>query len=64
MLPLGGTILRRPAADVLAEMEAAEDAYRAAEQEADRVEREQRTAERKEDWDQRVAAFKQKLGIG
>lgn len=63
MAKLGGVVLRRPAMDVLAAMEDAEDAYREAEREADRRAREQRKAERKEDWDQRVASLKQKLGI-
>ena len=63
MAPLGGTVLRRPAAAVLAELEAAEDAYREAEKEADRVARERRKAERKENWDERVDALKEKLGI-
>lgn len=60
----GGVVLRRPAADVLAEMEAAEDAYEEAQKEADRLAREKRKAERKENWDERVATLKQKLGIG
>jgi uncharacterized membrane protein len=60
---LGGTVFRRPADAVLADLEAAEEAYRAAEKEADRAAREQRKAERKEDFEQRKAALKAKLGI-
>jgi class 3 adenylate cyclase len=60
---LGGTVFRRSADAVLADLEAAEEAYRAAEKEADRAAREQRKAERKEDFEQRKAALKAKLGI-
>lgn len=63
MTELGGTILRRPAVEVLADLEAAEDAYREAEKEADRIAREKRKAERKENWDERVFSLKSKLGI-
>ncbi|WP_068401254.1 DUF1269 domain-containing protein [Kribbia dieselivorans] len=63
MTELGGTIVRRPALEVLADLEAAEDAYREAEKEADRIAREQRKAERKENWDERVSSLKSKLGI-
>ena len=65
---LGGTVLRRPADDVLAELEASEQAAKAAEKEARRVMREQRKAEHeekreamKEQWDERLKSLKQKL---
>lgn len=60
---LGGTVYRRPAWEILSELEAAEEAYRQAEKEADRVAREQRKAERKEDFEERKTALKEKLGI-
>ena len=44
----GGVVLRRPAADVLAELKAAEDAARAAEEDARRRMREQRRDEDEE----------------
>jgi uncharacterized membrane protein len=61
---LGGTVLRRSADLVLAEIEAAEDAYRQAEKLARQQAREQRRGERKESFEQRVDALKEKLGIG
>ena len=68
MATLGGTVTRRPAEEVLAELEAAEEAARASEKEARRVMREAKKAERaekreqsKEQWDERVAALKDKL---
>jgi uncharacterized membrane protein len=68
MATLGGTVTRRPAGEVLAELEAAEQAARASEKEARRVMREARKAERaekreqsKEKWDERVSALKEKL---
>lgn len=60
---LRGEVLRRPAADVLAELEVAEEAYREAAKEAERRAKEQRKAERKETWEERVASLKDKLGI-
>lgn len=63
MTPLGGTVFRRSAASILAEMEAAQEAYEKAQDEADRVAREQRKAERKEKWDDRIDSLKTKLGI-
>ncbi|SHE25001.1 DUF1269 domain-containing protein [Actinomyces glycerinitolerans] len=54
----GGTVLRRPAIEVLAELEAAEEAAKAADREASRVMREERRQERKEAWDERVARLK------
>jgi len=65
---LGGTVTRRPAEAVLAELEAAEQAARASEKEARRVMREAKKAERaekreqsKEKWDERVSALTGKL---
>lgn len=57
MSALGGTVTRRSAADVYAEVQAAEAAQDAADAEARRVLREQRRAERKDKWEQ----FKNKL---
>ena len=68
MAALGGTVTRRPAEEVLAELEAAEQAARASEKEARRVMREAKKAERaekreqsKEKWDERLSALKDKL---
>ena len=68
MAALGGTVTRRPAEEVLAELEAAEEAARASEKEARRVMREAKKAKRatkheqnKEAWDERVATLKDKL---
>ena len=63
MTPLGGTVHLRSADDVLADLEAAEDAYGAAVVEADRVAREQRKAERKANHEERKATLKKKLGL-
>jgi uncharacterized membrane protein len=57
MSELGGTVTRRPAADVYAEIQAAEAAQEAADAEARRVLREQRRTERKDKWEQ----FKNKV---
>ncbi|PHP53545.1 DUF1269 domain-containing protein [Actinomyces ruminis] len=54
----GGVVLRRPAVDVLAELEAVEAAAEAADREAGRIMREQRRQERKDAWDERVARLK------
>jgi len=68
MAELGGTLIRRPAEEVLADLEAAEQAASAAEKEARRVMREAKKAERaekreqsKEKWDERLATLKRKL---
>lgn len=65
---LGGTVVRRSAEEVLAELEASEDATRAAEKEARRVMNEHRKAEREakreareEKWDERLKSLKHKL---
>lgn len=57
MSALGGTVTRRPAADVYAEIQAAKAAQDAADAEARRVLREQRRTERKDKWEQ----FKNKV---
>jgi len=69
MHKLGGTVARHPAEEVLAALEASEEAARAAEKEAHRVMREHRKAEfqtkrsnLKEEWDERLKTLKQKLG--
>jgi uncharacterized membrane protein len=64
MAALGGTVVRRPAGEVLSELEAAQDAAEAAADEARRVVREQKKQERKDKFDDRVAALKAKLGGG
>jgi uncharacterized membrane protein len=68
MAALGGTVTRRPAEEVLAELEAAEQAARASEKEARRVMREAKKAERAErheqskaKWDERVSTLKAKM---
>ena len=68
MNALGGTVIRRPAEEVLAELEAAEEAAAASAKEARRLMREAKKAERaekreqsKETWDERLAALKGKL---
>jgi uncharacterized membrane protein len=70
MRALGGTVVRTPAAQVLAALEAAEKAAQAAEREARRVMHEERKQEAKAKlgeieakWDQRVAALKEKLAV-
>ena len=61
MSKLGGRVTRRPATEVLAEMEAAEEASAAAQREAQRVLREQRKAERHEKREERLAKLQAKL---
>ena len=63
MTEQGGTVYRRDAEVVQAEVDAAEDAYRKAQKEADRVAREQRKAERHQHAEEHKAAIKQKLDI-
>lgn len=55
MTAQGGTVYRRSAEVVLAELEAAEDAYNKAQKEADRAAREQRKAERRQNAEERKA---------
>ena len=57
----GGTVYRRSADVVLAELEAVEDAYRKAQKEADKAARGQRKAERRQNAQERLAALKEKL---
>jgi uncharacterized membrane protein len=59
---LGGKVVRRPVADVEAEIAAAEDAAMAADEEARRKLREERSAERKEKVQQKIDELKAKLG--
>ncbi|RZS63486.1 putative membrane protein [Agromyces ramosus] len=61
MTEQGGTVYRRPADVVLAELEAVEDAYRTAQKEADKAARQQRRAERRQNAEERIAALKEKL---
>ena len=58
---LGGEVVRRPVADVEAEIVAAEDAALVAEEEARRKLREERSAERKEKVQQKIDELKAKL---
>jgi uncharacterized membrane protein len=61
MKKLGGEVTRRPAADVMDELEAAEDAAAAASREARRTVRQKRKAEVKASYDERVGKLKEKL---
>jgi uncharacterized membrane protein len=61
MRGLGGTVTRRPTDDVIAELEATEDAAAAAKAAARKTLREQKKAERKETLEERKAALKAKL---
>lgn len=63
MTELGGAVYRRPAEEVRAELETAEDAYRKAQKEADRAARERRKAQRRQNVEERMAAVKEKLDI-
>ena len=60
---LGGTVVRRPLDDVEAEIAVAEDAQRAAKQEARKRLHEQRREQRKEQVQQKIAELKSKLNI-
>jgi uncharacterized membrane protein len=61
MKKLGGEVTRRPVADVMDELEAAEDAAAAASREARRTVRQKRKAEAKASYDERVGKLKEKL---
>jgi uncharacterized membrane protein len=61
MANLDGIVLRRSEADVLAELEAAEDAAQAAQAAARKAIREQKKAEMKEKREERIAALKAKF---
>jgi uncharacterized membrane protein len=63
MAPLGGTVVRRPAYEVLAEIEAAEEAAEEAEKAARKKLREEKRAARKEDFEERTAKLAAKLGL-
>jgi uncharacterized membrane protein len=63
MKKLDGEVTRRPVADVMAELEAAEEAADAAAREAQRVVREQRKAELTADVKERVGKLKEKLHV-
>jgi hypothetical protein len=60
---LGGEVTRRPAYEVLAEVEAAEEAADAAAKEAHRVMNEQRKAELTGKLDERINKVKEKLHV-
>jgi uncharacterized membrane protein len=61
MKKLGGEVTRRPATDVMDELEAAEDAAAAASREARRTVRQKRKAEVKASYDERVGKLREKL---
>jgi uncharacterized membrane protein len=63
MSKLGGEVTRRPVADVMAELEAAQQAADAAAAEARRSVREQRKAELQAGMDERVGKLKEKLHV-
>ena len=64
MKALGGVVLRRSAADVLAEMEAAQQAADAAEKENRRIARENKKNEMREKYEERKAHLREKLHMG
>ncbi len=64
MARLGGVVLRRDAEEVLAELEAAGQAYEQAQKDARRLAREEKKAERRADFEERKNTLKDKLGIG
>ena len=61
MKELGGEVTRRSSADVMDELEVAEDAAAAASREARRTVREKRKADAKATYDERVGKLKEKL---
>jgi uncharacterized membrane protein len=63
MEKLDGEVTRRPVAEVMGELEAAEDAADAAAREARRVIREKRKTELSADLDERVSKLKEKLHV-
>ena len=64
MKKLGGEVTRRPVADVMDELEAAENAAEAAAREARRAVREQRKATLAAGLDERMGKLKEKLHVG
>ena len=63
MQKLGGEVTRRPVAEVMGELEAAEDAADAAAREARRTMREKRKAELNAGVEERVGKLKEKLHV-
>jgi uncharacterized membrane protein len=63
MAKLSGEVTRRPASEVMAELEAAEDAAEAAAKEARRAMREKRKAELTEDLSARIGRLKERLHV-
>jgi len=63
MRKLGGEVTRRPAAEVMDELDAAEDAAEAAAAEARRTMGEAKKAELTADFDTRVGKLKEKLHV-
>jgi uncharacterized membrane protein len=63
MAKLGGEVTRRPVADVVDQLEAAEEANRAAAQEARRAMRAERKAQLSASFDERVGRLKEKLHV-
>ncbi|MDO4901805.1 DUF1269 domain-containing protein [Actinomyces sp.] len=59
--PLDGVVVRRPADEVLAELEAAQEATEAAHREAAKVMRQERRQERKDAWEERIARLKERF---
>jgi uncharacterized membrane protein len=64
MQKLGGEVTRRPVAEVMGELEAAEEAADAAAREARRAVREKRKAELTADVNERIGRLKEKLHVG
>jgi membrane protein required for beta-lactamase induction len=63
MSKLGGEVTRRPVTDVMDQLEAAEDANRAAAKEARRAMHEKRKDELGASFDERVGKLKEKLHV-
>jgi hypothetical protein len=64
MTKLGGEVTRRSVAEVMGELEAAEEAAEAAASEARRAVREKRKVELSADLNERVGKLKEKLHVG
>ena len=63
MEKLDGEVIRRPVAEVMGELEAAEEAAEAAAREARRAIREKRTAELSADFEERIGKLKERLHV-
>jgi hypothetical protein len=63
MMKLGGEVTRRPVAEVMNQLEAAEDAQRAAAREARRAMREKRKADLSASFDDRVGKLQENLHV-